>query len=196
MREEAKQYFLLGDRYFETAKLLLKTIITHRNTTAGVDKSLGVACRMMENNVTKSDVYLFIPAIFNCLQGTELFIKGLLLLNGENFKRQHEIEGLLDKLEKCCSTEAKTYSPIKDFYVTQISIIEKYKQTNRIYNSHDLYMSLRYPEITLKTKEKITVNYVPLMYNGQSGIEQCQTLLKHLDTIKQITLDEYHQKNT
>ena len=115
MKEKVKQYFLLGDRYFETAKLLLKTIITHGNTNAGVGKSLDAACRMMDNNVSKSDVYLFIPAIFNCLQGTELFIKGLLLLNGENFKRQHEIEGLLDKLEKCCSTEAKTYSPIKDF---------------------------------------------------------------------------------
>lgn len=59
---------------------MLNTLINNGNSNAGFGKTPEEAQQEMEKNVSKSDLYLFIPAIFNCLQGTELLIKGLVLL--------------------------------------------------------------------------------------------------------------------
>lgn len=82
----AKRFFRLGEQYVETAKLLLNTLINNGNSNAGFGKTLEEAQREMEMNASKSDLYLFVPAIFNCLQSTELLTKGLLLLVGKTIQ--------------------------------------------------------------------------------------------------------------
>lgn len=209
MEDSAKRYFYLGEQYSETAKLLLKTLINGGNSNAGIGKTQKEAYKNMRQNACKSDINLFVPAIFNCLQSTELFVKGLLLLKKENFKKKHNIEDALKRLKEIYKEDSRI-SLLADFYDKQITIIERYKQTNQIKNTHDLYMSLRYPEITLspenkeekgekiakkKSGKEITVEYYDLMYNGKEGIEQFKELLKSLETVRQVILDEYH-KNT
>ena len=81
-QKRAWKFFRLGEQYAATAKLLLETLINNGNSNAGFGKTEEEALQDMERNASKSDMYLFVPAIFNCLQSTELFVKGLLLLVG------------------------------------------------------------------------------------------------------------------
>lgn len=100
-QKQAKQYFRLGEQYAEAAKLLLETLISSGNSNAGIGKNFEEAQQEMEKNASRSDLYLFIPAVFDCLQSTELFIKGLLLLADKNFEHIHGVEGLLGDLKDC-----------------------------------------------------------------------------------------------
>lgn len=195
--DQARQYFRLGEQYTETAKILLKTLINNGNSNAGFGKSKEEAAREKECNVVKSDMYLFIPAIFACLQSTELYIKGLLLLGGATFEWQHGTEQLLDKLKLSYGENSDLYLILSGFYKKQIGVIESFKQKNRITESKDLYMSLRYPEIRLsinKGKEHINIDYTDLICNGDIGVEQFGVLLESLISIKLATVKEYHAK--
>ena len=151
MREKAKEYFRLGEQYSSTAELLLKTLINNGNSNMGIGNNEEEAQTNMDRSAPLSDMYLFIPTIFVCLQSAELYIKGLLLLNGETFEWSHGTESLLSKLKNSYGETSETYSKIKDFCDNQISIINNYKRANKIESSKDLYMSLRYPEIRVST---------------------------------------------
>ena len=196
----AKEFFRLGEQYTETAKLLLETLISNGNSNAGVGNTVEEALQEMERNSAKSDLYLFIPAIFNCLQSTELFIKGLLILDGKEFEWKHGVEDLLVKLKDSYAESSEVYQKLHSFYKDQIGIIELFKQANGIHTSFDLYMSLRYPEISLYSKKgkkqgtEITVDYTELLCNGQVGIEQFKMLLKNLEAIKLATVKEYNAR--
>lgn len=197
-KEQAYRYFRLGEQYAETAKLLLRTLISNENSNAGIGSTPEEALQEMEKNSAKSDLYLFIPAVFNCLQSTELFAKGLLILDGTTFEWKHGVEELLATLKDSYAENSEVYQKICFFYESQVGIIEKFKQANGIRTSYDLYMSLRYPEITLqpeKDKKKgknITVDYTDLLCNGQVGIEQFMVLLNRLEAVKLATVREYH----
>lgn len=194
MKERAIRYFRLGEQYFETAKLLLETLINNKNSNAGMGNTPEEAQCEMELNASKSDLYLFIPAAFNCLQSTELFVKGLLLLNGKKFEKKHSVENLLEFLMDLYGVNSEVYDSMKTFYSNQIDIIKSFMHTNRLANSHDLYMSLRYPEITLKSSKDggdMIVDYTDLMCNGDVGIKQFMLLLNNLDAIKQAILKVY-----
>lgn len=196
----AKEFFRLGEQYAETAKLLLDTLINNGNSNAGIGITFEEAYQKMERNASKSDMYLFIPAIFNCLQSTELIIKGLLLLVGENFERNHGVEKLLDVLKGSYKKDSDVFVALKSFYDIQIDIIQKYKQANGLTNTYDLYMSLRYPEITLRLQEnekkgqKIIINYSDLIGNGIIGIEQFKLLLDNMEAVKCAAVREYNSK--
>lgn len=198
--EQAFCFFRLGEQYAETARLLLETLINSGNSNAGIGNTKEEAHQKMHKNSAKSDLYLFIPAIFNCLQGTELFIKGLLILDGKTFERKHGVEDLLAKLKDSYTEGSEIYQKLQFFYESQIGIIKKFKQANGINTSYDLYMSLRYPEITLqppegkKKGENISVDYTELLCNGQLGIEQFKILLETLESVKLATVKEYHSK--
>lgn len=199
-QKQAKKYFRLGEQYAQAAKLLLETLISSGNSNAGIGKTFEEAQQKMEENASRSDLYLFIPAVFDCLQSMELYIKGLLLLADKNFKRSHGVEELLGELEDCYGEDSEVYEKISSFYESQIGIIEKYKQVNGVRTSYDLYMSLRYPEITLKPEpgkkkgKKITVHYAELICNGKIGIEQFKVLIDNLEDIKLATVKEYRAK--
>ena len=194
-----KKYFLLGEQYGETAKLLLETLIKNGNSNMGIGSTMEEAKEMMERNSIKSDLYLFIPAIFSCLQCTELYMKGLILLSGNEFTRGHSAENLLDKLKEIYKEDSEVFSNYKAFYESQIDIIREYKRENGIVRTDDLYMSLRYPEITLHLSDGKKVNsseigYEKLMYNGDVGIRQFSELLCIFKAVKQVTVKEYNQK--
>lgn len=139
-------------------------------------------------------IYLF-PLFFSCLQSTELFVKGLLLLNGKFFKKKHSVEALLGFLIESYGVNSGLCVSLKAFYENQIDIIKNFMQTNYLTDSHDLYMSLRYPEIILminNEKRKVDVDYMDLMCNGDVGINQFRLLLNNLDEIKQAILKVYN----
>jgi len=197
---KAERFFKLGDQYGETANLLLETLINNGNSNAGIGKTAEEAQKNMEKTALKSDLYLFIPAIFNCLQTTELFTKGLLLLNDKTFQKTHSIEKLLEEIAISYGETSEINQALRDFYECQINIIEKYKQTNGLINSHDLYMSLRYPEITIKIKgeekkeQQVDVDYTDLMCNGNCGIKQFKILQRKLQRVKSAVVNEYHNR--
>lgn len=196
-KERAYCFFRLGEQYTETAKLLLDTLINNGNSNAGVGNTEEEALREKERNVVKSDLYLFIPAIFNCLQSTELFIKGLLLLAGKTFELSHGAETLIEKLGETYQKNSDTYLAIKTFYGNQINIIQEFKEANKLDSSKDLYMSLRYPEIKAWSKgrkEEITVDYTKLLCNGDVGIKQFVVLRDNLEAVKLATVKEYHSR--
>lgn len=193
MQERELRYFRLGEQYAETAKLLLRTLIENGNSNAGIGSTHEEAYRNMEKNALESDLYLFIPAIFNCLQSTELFLKGLLLLKGKDFKRTHNAEVLLKKLEDLYGHSSRVSVLFKSFYSHQIDIIKRYKQHNNLNDSYDLYMSLRYPEMSIKVDGKnvdLCVDYEELFCNGE--IEIFKKLLNDLIEIKQVVVEEYN----
>ena len=197
---KAERFFKLGDQYGETANLLLETLINNGNSNAGIGKTAEEAQKNMEKTALKSDLYLFIPAIFNCLQTTELFTKGLLLLNDKTFQKTHSIEKLLEEIAISYGETSEINQALRDFYECQINIIEKYKQTNGLINSHDLYMSFRYPEITIKIKgeekkeQQVDVDYTDLMCNGNCGIKQFKILQRKLQRVKSAVVNEYHNR--
>ena len=195
MKECAMRYFRLGEQYNEAAKLLLETLINNKNSNTGIGNTPEEAQCEMEINAVKSDLYLFIPAAFICLQSTELFTKGLLLLNGKTFERKHSVEDLLGFLLDIYGVNSELYDSLKAFYDNQIDIIKSFMKTNHLINSHDLYMSLRYPEITLKLskdRRDLVIDYMDLMCNGDVGIKQFRLLLSNLDEIKQAILKVYN----
>lgn len=195
MKERAICYFRLGEQYFETAKLLLETLINNKNSNAGIGNTAEEAQCEMEHNALKSDLYLFIPAVFNCLQSTELFVKGLLLLNGKTFEKKHSVEELLEFLMGFYGVNSELYYSLRTYYDNQIDIIKNFMKTNHLTNSHDLYMSLRYPEITLKSSKyggDLLVDYMDLMCNGDVGIKQFKLLLSNLYEVKEAILKVYN----
>ena len=127
MKQRAKKYFLLAEQYFTTAELLLETLINNENSNAGVGNSEEEAYAIMERKVAKSDARLFIPAIFICLQSTELFVKGLLLLNGIEIDGKHEIQEFLKKLNEIYTENSPLYKEIKEIYYSHEKILQKYK---------------------------------------------------------------------
>ena len=196
-QKRAREFFRLGEQYTETALLLLDTLVNNGNSNAGFGKSAEEARQDMERNTSKSDMYLFVPAIFACLQSTELYIKGLLLLNGETFEWGHGTEQLLHDLMISYGENSEIFFTIKNLCEKQIRIIESYRETNRITESKDLYMSLRYPEIRLSTengKKNVAIDYTDLFCNGDIGIEQFKVLLTSLKVVKLAVIKEYHSK--
>ena len=189
MNNRAKQYFLLGDKYFETAKLLLETLMNGDNSNAGIGKTQEEAYENMNLNACKSDLYLFIPAIFNYLQSTELFLKGLLLLHNIDIDETHEIQKLLEKIKAKYEEQSGIYKAFKNIYFSQKKILKEYRNKNNITNANELYISLRYPESTAGKQYK----YSPLMYNGDNGIKLFQKLSEDITSIKKLMLNEYHR---
>ena len=183
----AKTYFLLADQYFEVAKQLLKILIKNGNSNAGIGNTEKEARSRMERNVSQSDAMLFIPAIFNSLQCSELFLKGMLLLKRGQFKIGHDVQEHLQELQNAYSQKPSVPKVFVDFYNRQVEIISKYKLQNKIKNTNELYISLRYPEY-----KRTHYNYHALMYNGAEGITQFREILKELKAIKKTVLKEYN----
>lgn len=191
MKERAKKYFLLADQYLETAKLTLDVLIENDNSNAGFGVTQEEADRQMSENVLKSDATLFIPTIFNAYQSTELFLKGLLLLNGKEILNTHEVSNMITEIKSEYGKTSDVYKKINNFYNAQIEIIKSFKNTNKITTTKELYESLRYPEDVSNNK---TYCYTDLKYNGEIGIENFKLLRKRIQEVKDVILKEYNEK--
>lgn len=192
MKDRAKKYFLLADQYFETSKLLLEILINNDNSNAGFGTTQEEAYEEMYKNVLKSDATLLIPTIFNSYQSLELFLKGLLLLNGIEIDNTHEASDMIIKVRNIYGQKSDIYKKIRVFYKEQVKIIKDYKKNNRITTTKELYESLRYPENnSLPIKE---YDYFDLNYNGDFGIKNFKVLLKRLCEIKYVISKECNEK--
>lgn len=191
MKKRAKSYFLLAEQYGETANLLLETLCNNGNTTWGIGNTQKEAEEKMQRNASKSDSSLFVPAIFLCLQSTELFIKGILLLNEVEIDGKHDMQHAFGELEKLYSPTSPLYKEFKRMYHCQKEIMKQYRDDNHITNSHDLYMSLRYPEKVNPHHTPYT--YYALMHNGEEGIKLFRSIQKNLSNIKNAVLEEYNR---
>lgn len=136
-------------------------------------------------------MFLFIPAIFISLQGTELFIKGLLLLNDLEFSNTHDIQTLLDKLQLKYSKETNIYREFKKIYFSEKEILKNFRRENNITDSKALYSALRYPEKSFQEQ----ISYNALVCNGDNGIKLFQTLLTSINNIKDLVKIEYDAKD-
>ena len=195
MKERTKSYFLLAEQYLETSKLLLEIIIENGNSNCGIGKTENEAHENMIKTVLKSDSTLLIPAVFNGYQCMELFLKGLLLLNKIETDDTHEVFEMIEKLKVLYGENSNIYKKVKAFYKEQMEIIKKFKKTNNITSTKELYESLRYPENNLADLNKRKkYNYDDLKYNGDYGIDNFKLLLKRLKEIKEVILLEYHTK--
>ncbi|MBQ8804327.1 MAG: HEPN domain-containing protein [Tyzzerella sp.] len=188
MKERALRFFRLAEQYSEAALLLLDTLFDNGNSNAGIGKTMEEAYIQMEKNSIKSDLYLFIPALFNCLQSTELFLKGILLLNETEFDNKHEVQKLLEKLKVIYGDNSSIYKEFYGVYSFQTNIIKQYKKDNEITNTHDLYISLRYPEH--KGRE---YNYSSLFCNGARGCDLFRKLRNNIEKIKNTVLREFRE---
>ena len=78
-----------------------------------------------EKNVLKSYVTLLIPTIFNSYQSLELFLKGLLLLNGIEVDNTHEVSDMIVKIKNVYGDKSDIYKKINsEFYHDFFSLIE------------------------------------------------------------------------
>ena len=195
MKKRAKNYFILADQYLETSKLLLRTLIENGNSNCGTGASEIEAYEKMRENALKSDSTLLIPTIFNSYQSIELLLKGILLLNNKDIEGTHEVKDMLEELKKIYSEEADVYKKIKDFYFAQIEIISKFKKTNNLTSTKQLYEALRYPENNAsRIENKKFYNYFDLIYNGDFGKKNFEELSTKLQEVKEVILKEYHTK--
>ncbi len=192
MKDRARRYFLLGDQYLETSKLLLETLINNNNSNAGFGSTQEEAYEEMRKNVLKSDATLLIPTIFNSYQSLELFLKGLLLLNGIEVGNTHEVSDMIAKINGIYGDKSDIYKKIRAFYKEQVDILKNYKKTNNITTTKELYESLRYPEDNSLTIKEY--DYFDLKYNGDFGIGNFKVLLKRICEVKEVILKEYHEK--
>lgn len=192
MKDRARKYFLLADQYLETSKLLLESLINNDNSNAGFGLTQVEAYEEIRKNVLKSDATLLIPTIFNSYQSLELFLKGLLLLNGIEADNTHEVSDMIAKINGIYGDKSDIYKKIRAFYKEQVDILKNYKKTNNITITKELYESLRYPEDnSLAIKE---YDYFDLKYNGDLGIRNFKVLLKRLCEVKEVILNKYHEK--
>ena len=53
MKDRARRYFLLGDQYLETSKLLLETLINNNNSNVGFGSTQEEAYEEMRKKVLK-----------------------------------------------------------------------------------------------------------------------------------------------
>lgn len=191
MKKRAKEYFLLADQYLETAKLTLEVLIENDNSNAGFGTTQEEAEKQMRENVLKSDVTLFIPTVFNAYQSTELFLKGLLLLNEKEITDTHEVSNMITEIKKIYTETSDVYRKINNFYNAQIEIIKNFKKSNNITTNKELYEALRYPE---NIKNNKTYDYNDLQYNGDIGIKNFELLRKRIQEVKDVILKEYNDK--
>lgn len=182
-----KNYFILADQYYQSSKLLLENIINSGNMTFGFGKSEKEAEENMQKNVLKSDSILFLPALFDCYQCMELFVKGLILIKNVNFENTHEIDILFNDLKELYNDKTEIYKVFKNFYHNELDIIKKFKKENKITTINEFYMSLRYPNYQQKKYD-----YICLKYNGKDGINHVEKLIKMMESIREIVLKEYH----
>lgn len=188
MKERAKKFFRLGEQYTAVAELSLKTLVAGGNSNAGVGNSAAEANAKMMENSAKSDLFLFVPAIFCCLQSTELYIKGLLLLNEIEIDDTHDIQTLLEKLQGKYNAESSIYKAFRKVYYSEQEILKNYRLKNQISNAQELYISLRYPESTSGKQ----YDYFPLMCNGEKGIKLFKKLCELIVDIKHQVWIEYN----
>ena len=186
-KERAKTYFRLGEQYTAVAELTLNALANGGNSNAGFGKTADEAEAEMMENSSKSDLYLFVPAIFCCLQSTELYIKGLLLLNEIEIDDTHEIQKLLEKLQDKYNTNSSIYKAFRKIYYSEQEILKSYRLINKISNAQQLYISLRYPESTTGKQYE----YYPLMYNGDEGIKLFKRINELIIDIKHQVWGEY-----
>ncbi|OEF97218.1 hypothetical protein BHF71_11190 [Vulcanibacillus modesticaldus] len=144
--EIEKRFFLVGEQYLNTSKILLdKMVETGNKHTVISDKEISW---IEYENLTKfSDFNVLIPTLFNFYHGLELIIKGMLRLHNAEFKPEHSFENLLTKLKLSDKTNNE-YLEIISKYIEKplkIRFLNDYIQTENIENIYDLYMSFRYP---------------------------------------------------
>ncbi len=188
IKKRARTYFRLAEQYTATATLSFKTLIAGGNSNAGCGNTMEEAESKMAENSAKSDLYLFIPAIFCCLQSTELYIKGLLLLNEIETDDTHEIQKLLEKLREKYNTKSSIYKAFCKIYYSEQEILKNYRVINKISNTQELYISLRYPESTTGKQYE----YYPLMCNGDNGVKLFKKLNDLIIDIKHQVWIEYN----
>jgi hypothetical protein len=183
-------YFILADKYYETAKLLLSILLDNNNPNCncaiGNIEEATYVDKMCEINTKKSDITLYIPTLMLCFQSIELFGKGIVLLNDNEFKMSHNMDTIIDKIKSKYGKKSNIYLRIKEFYYDQIDIICNYKENNKIEKNDDLYASFRYPE----SIKKEYYDHFPLMYNGKKAKEQYKKLLKQMEDIRECCLNE------
>jgi len=184
-----KKFFSLANQYKVSFDLLLDTMVLNENKSIGTGDTPEEAEINFKNAIIKSDAYLMIPALFTSLQSAELFLKGMLLLNGRNIKTKHEVSYSLDVLKEIYGEKSKEYNCFNKYYKNSIGIIEAFKKSNSITTTNELYLSLRYP--CSKGKE---YEYFDLRFNGKKIINQYIKLKKDLDEISNIVQLKYNDK--
>ncbi len=189
----AKKYFLLGNSYFETAKLGIRVIVDSGNKNY-IISSKPIDESDLANIVIKSDTYLFRPSLFNLLQGIELYLKGVLILYGKfnNSFKSHKLESLFKELEKYLDKDSELILLIKNFINSPIDILKNYKEKNDMNEITQIYESLRYPE----TRNNIEYFYDEIIYKGVESIEQLKALLLFLENIQKSCVTIYRKKET
>ena len=186
LNEIAKKYFVLASQYYHTSKILLETIIQNNNLSIGIGFSEEEALIDFNKKIVKSDVYIFIPALFNSLQSVELFVKGLLLLNGKEIDYEHKLENSFLILKNIYGDKSEIYKSIKNFYNFQESVIFEFKKINNITTTEELYEALRYPENRNKKYD-----FSSLRFNGKNGVGLLKKLLEKLQKINASVLQEF-----
>ena len=186
MNDRSKKYFVLASQYYHTSKILLETIIQNNNLSIGIGFSEEEALIDFNKKIVKSDVYIFIPALFNSLQSVELFVKGLLLLNGKEIDYEHKLENSFLILKNIYGDKSEIYKSIKNFYNFQESVIFEFKKINNITTTEELYEALRYPENRNKKYD-----FSSLRFNGKNGVGLLKKLLEKLQKINASVLQEF-----
>ena len=195
MKERARNFFLLADQYLETAKLTLNTLIEGDNFPGALGSSEEELETNLRENLKKSDFMLFIPTVFNSLQSIELFLKGLLLLNGEEINTEHETCNMISDIKNIYGVKSEIYKSINSFYSEQIIIIKDFKKTNSISTTKELYEALRYPEDNSEdVNNKKFYVYYDLHSNGELGKQYFKTLIKKMKRVKKAVMEEYNEK--
>ena len=196
MKERAQKYFLLADQYLETSKLILNSLVENENSNFGLGTTWEECEKNCLENSLKSDFTLFIPTIFASLQSIELFVKGLLLLNGLEIQNDHETSNMICEIKKIYGENSEIYKSINSFYNEQVIIIKEFKKVNTISTTKELYEALRYPEDNNKDiNNKKYYVYYNLHGNGEYGKKYFKTLIKKIDRVKSAILEEYKNKN-
>lgn len=188
--DRAKEYFNLGKQYVDSAIYLMNVICRNGNKTYGVAKTPELAEKIMVRKSALSDTTLFVPAIFDCYHGVELYIKGLIILINKDFSTTHNIDGLIKLIEKNYS-DTEIINQLNEFYFNKITIIQKYKNDNSIITDKELYMSLRYPE---DRKAQKTYDKSALEHNGNLGVDEMKEIIKILQNITELILKIYHEQ--
>lgn len=181
-------FFKTGQQYIKSAIYLMKAICRSGNQTGAIADTMEEAVKITNRKVELSDLTLLLPALFDYYHGFELYIKGLIYLYSKKIPHQHEINELIENLNKECDNK-KLLSLINTLYDENEGMIRKYKEKNNISDQSRLYESLRYPI----DKSGCKFNYDDLRYNGKDGIVELKKTIKRLKQLNKLIVSEYYK---
>jgi len=147
---------------------------------------LNVISKRYRNDTEWSDFNTLIPALFLLIHGLELAAKGLLVFLNHDLSTNHDLMGILGKLENIDSMDKKLIAKMYNMlgFDTENSLMNKFVSSNNVIQAKSIHVDIRYP---FPKKDTTPINFEMFKYNQDDLIPEIEEIILSIDDF----YDEY-----